>query len=120
MKALVSLLEGRNDHVVHDTLADKLETTLLRARMVAIFKEYNEFYVLKRKTKKQPVEKKDEKDNAGEEVDIEAEKEEFLDEGCDLFKMVNYLENSGSRSSNLIRQGMLPLKVPARVVAFDD
>ena len=40
MKALVSLLEGRSrgDRSVHDMLADKMETSLLRVRLVAIYK----------------------------------------------------------------------------------
>ena len=40
MKALVSLLEGRTDVQVHETLADKLEISLLRKRMVHIHQSF--------------------------------------------------------------------------------
>jgi hypothetical protein len=42
VKLLGSLLEGRLDNVVHDSLLDKLDTDSLRTRVVKVFEEYGE------------------------------------------------------------------------------
>jgi hypothetical protein len=49
MKSLVSLLEGRQEHLVHEVLEDKLEVSLLRNRLVQSYKQFKLMEKLKEK-----------------------------------------------------------------------
>jgi len=79
MKALVSLLEGRSrgERNVHDLLADKMETSLLRVRMVHIYRGFME------------LKKEGGFAHAGDADD--GWDELYLDEVCDLLTLVTVL-----------------------------
>ena len=75
MKCLVSLVEGRADsqHVIQRILLEKIDPQLMRGRLAEVHSEYEELL-------------QQEIYEAG------TWDEEYLDEGCDLLKLVQALE----------------------------